>query len=137
MGARAASAGWAGPLVGVVADELPSAVGVLGGALDDQAVVGPDDVDAAGAAALAGEVDEDGGAVDERGLHRLAHDLQDAALAGVEAVFPEPVSSEHERAGDAFVVDDGPAAAGRRDWRDATVTSGSKAASGRCRRSTR
>ena len=54
----------------------------LAGALDDQAVVGADDVDGSGAPPPAGVVDENRAAVDERRLHGFAEDLDDAATGG-------------------------------------------------------
>lgn len=56
------------------------------------------------------EVEKDRAAVDQRRLHRFAHDLNDAALAGVEAVSGQPVLPELDAADDAFVLDDGSAA---------------------------
>ena len=78
----------------VVADELPGAGAVFAGALDDEAALGPHDEDAADAPSLAGLVDEDRAAVDERRLHVLTQDLDDAALAGGEAVAGEPPAPE-------------------------------------------
>ena len=65
----------------------------------DQAVVGPHDEDAAYPPAPAGLVDQDGATVDEGRLHRLAEDLDDAALAGGQAVASEPLVTERDRAG--------------------------------------
>ena len=72
-------------LVRVVADELPVAGAVLGGALDDKAVVGPHDEGAADALASGGLVDEDGAFVHQGPLRRFTEDLNDAALAARDA----------------------------------------------------
>ena len=108
-------------LVGVVADELPGAGDVAAGALDDEAVGGAHDVDAADAPAVAGEVDEDRAAVDEGRLHRLAADLYHPAVAGDEPVAGEPRPAELDAPGDAFLLDDGPVVGGRGQLGDADV----------------
>ena len=109
-----AGQGWVGqvPLVGVVADELPRAGPVPAGALDDQAVVGTDDEEAADASTPADLVDQDRAAVDESRLHRFAENLDDAALRGDEAVAGQPGSPKFDAAGHPLVVDDGTAAGG-------------------------
>ena len=70
---------------------------------------------------VAGVVDENRAAVDERWFHRLAADLDDAAGAGDQAVAVEPRPAKLDAPGHALMVDDGAVAGGRGQFRDADV----------------
>ena len=98
-------------LVGVVTDEQPCPGRVSARPLDDQAVLGANDVEPADVAAADRVVDEDGTPVHERRLHGFAQDLDDAAVSGDE---PEALSATGfrnlMRLGDALVVKEAPTA---------------------------
>ena len=98
-------------LLTVIDDEQPCPGRVSARPLDDQAVLGANDVEPADVAAADRVVDEDGTPVHERRLHGFAQDLDDAAVSGDE---PEALSATGfrnlMRLGDALVVKEAPTA---------------------------